>query len=116
MTFLQLTQGRLEATSIGHQADEEAHVAALAAVRSQLIDVLGLPLLALEWTPIDHGHALMALDPSGQVVTVEVLRELGPAGLLAALVVAFTPVSVLARTAEEVEAEQAQLEQEHKEL
>ncbi|ETJ06050.1 MAG: hypothetical protein Q605_AUC00386G0001, partial [Actinomyces urogenitalis DORA_12] len=32
MTFLQLTQGRLEATSIGHQADEEAHVAALAAV------------------------------------------------------------------------------------
>lgn len=37
-------------------------------------------------------------------------------GLLAALVVTFTPVSVLARTAEEVEAEQAQLEQEHKEL
>lgn len=85
MTFLQLTQGRLEATSIGHQADEEAHVAALAAVRRQLIDVLGLPLLPLEWTPIDHGHALTALDPTGQVVTVEVLRELGPAGLLAAL-------------------------------
>lgn len=37
-------------------------------------------------------------------------------GLLAVLVMAFTPVSVLARTAEEVEAEQAQLEQEHKEL
>lgn len=85
MTFLQLTQGRLEATSIGHQADEEAHVAALAAVRRQLIDVLELPLLPLEWTPIDHGHALTALDPTGQVVTVEVLRELGPAGLLAAL-------------------------------
>ncbi len=35
---------------------------------------------------------------------------------LAVMVMAFTPVSGLARTAQEVEAEQAQLEQEHKEL
>lgn len=85
MTFLQLTQGRLEATSIGRRADEDSHVAALTAVRSQLIDVLGRPLLPVEWTQTGHGHALTALDPSGQVVTVEVLREVGPADLLAAM-------------------------------
>ncbi|WP_172119428.1 hypothetical protein [Actinomyces faecalis] len=85
MTFLQLTQGRLEAVSIGSAADEEAQAAALAAVRGQLVDVLGRPLLPLEWTEVDHGHALTALDPSGQVVTVEVVRSLSPAGLLAAL-------------------------------
>ena len=85
MTFLQLTEGRLEAASIGYLADGDSRAAVLRAVRGQLVDVLGRPLLPLGWTEVDRGHALTALDPSGQVVTVEVLDELEPAGLLTAL-------------------------------
>ena len=76
MTLFELKDGRLGPASPGRPADDGATGWALAAVRHQLTEILGWPVLPIAWSQIEGGDALTALDPIGQVIHLEVLRML----------------------------------------
>ena len=85
MTLFELKDGRLGPASPGRPADDGATGWALAAVRHQLTEILGWPVLPISWSRIEGGDALTALDPIGQVIHLEVLRTLDASALLAAM-------------------------------
>ncbi len=85
MTLFELKDGRLGPASPGRPADDDATGWALAAVRHQLTEILGWPVLPISWSRIEGGDALTALDPIGQVIHLEVLRMLDASALLAAM-------------------------------
>ena len=85
MTLFELKDGRLGPASPGRPADDGATGWALAAVRHQLTEILGWPVLPISWSRIEGGDALTALDPIGQVIHLEVLRMLDASALLAAM-------------------------------
>ena len=85
MTLFELKDGRLGPASPGRPADDGATGWALAAVRHQLTEILGWPVLPIFWSRIEGGDALTALDPIGQVIHLEVLRTLDASALLAAM-------------------------------
>ena len=85
MTLFELKDGRLGPASPGRPADDGATGWALAAVRHQLTEILGWPVLPIAWSRIEGGDALTALDPIGQVIHLEVLRTLDASALLAAM-------------------------------
>ena len=85
MTLFELKDGRLGPASPGRPADDDATGWALAAVRHQLTEILGWPVLPIAWSRIEGGDALTALDPIGQVIHLEVLRTLDASALLAAM-------------------------------
>ena len=85
MTLFELKDGRLGPASPGRPADDGATGWALAAVRHQLTEILGWPVLPISWSRIEGGDALTALDPIVQVIHLEVLRTLDASALLAAM-------------------------------
>lgn len=84
MTLFELQDGRLSAASGGRPVGGDARLQVLTAVRSQLGEVLRRPLLPVVWTGVEGGQSLTALDPAGQVVTVEVLAVLDATALVSA--------------------------------
>ncbi len=84
MTLFELQDGRLSAARGGRPVGGDARLQVLTAVRSQLGEVLRRPLLPVVWTGVEGGQSLTALDPAGQVVTVEVLAVLDATALVSA--------------------------------
>ena len=57
MTLFELKDGRLGPASPGRPADDDATGWALAAVRHQLTEILGWPVLPIAWSQIEGGDA-----------------------------------------------------------
>ncbi|VEG27964.1 restriction system modified-DNA reader domain-containing protein [Actinomyces howellii] len=93
MTIFELKGTRLVPASLGSAAGAPERGAALRAAGGQLVDVLRRPLLTVAHDRVEGGESLIALDPTGQVVTVEVLDRLTPERLQAAMSRAGTNVA-----------------------
>ncbi|WP_448073519.1 hypothetical protein [Georgenia yuyongxinii] len=91
MPFFEFDAGRLVPAQFGRPVAEGIGPELLQAVREQVLDVVQRPLFPVTWhgAPPRAGEPavprLTAMDPSGQVVTVEVVDRLDPATLVAAL-------------------------------
>lgn len=85
MALFEIDNGRLAPAQFGRPADEEAQDSALVAVRQQIVEVLHRPLFPVVWESKAGGETLTALDPAGQVVTVEVVRVLDSATIVGAM-------------------------------
>ncbi|MPV38644.1 restriction system modified-DNA reader domain-containing protein [Georgenia subflava] len=96
MPFFEFDDGRLVPARFGYSVAAEIEPSILEAVRNQVLEVVERPLFPVSW----HGDGrrtgtyrdseapeprLTAMDPSGQVVTVEVVERLSPAALVDAL-------------------------------
>ncbi len=86
MALFELNEGRLAFTSLGDPGNDDVRGAALAAIREQVVEVLGRPLFPLGWSRKGRVEALTALDPSGRVTVVEVAESFGAQELVDALV------------------------------
>ncbi|MDO4244138.1 MAG: hypothetical protein Q4C85_10350 [Actinomyces sp.] len=93
MTIFELKGTRLVPASLGSAAGAPERSTALRAAGGQLVDVLRRPLLTVAHDPVDGGETLVALDPTGQIVTVEVLDRLSAQRLQAAMSRAGTNVA-----------------------
>ncbi len=85
MAVFALEGGRLVPAPNVELAQHGVVLQALAAIRERLIDLLGVPLFPVAWTRAEGEESLIALDPTGQIVSVEVLERLDSAALLASL-------------------------------
>ncbi|TRW43139.1 hypothetical protein [Georgenia yuyongxinii] len=91
MPFFEFDAGRLVPAQFGRPVAESIDPELLQAVRDQVLDLVQQPLFPVTWhgDPARAGEAavprLTAMDPSGQVVTVEVVDRLDPVALVAAL-------------------------------
>lgn len=88
MLLFEFAGGQLIPTRVGSQALPAIDPAVLSAVRDQVLQIIGRPLFPVRW----DSHAaqgepdrLVAMDASGQVVSVEVLAALDSGGLVDAL-------------------------------
>ncbi len=83
MALFELDDGRLVPAQFGRVVDGGMTPDVLAAVRTQVLEIVSRPLLPIAWRNVtrphsgaaDH-HRLTALDASGQVVAVEVVENL----------------------------------------
>lgn len=91
MALFEFDEGRLIPAQFGHPVDTEIDPQILESVRTQVLEVIARPLFPVTWQDApqpgaDHGvQRLTAIDPTGQVVAVEVLEKLDSAGLIRAL-------------------------------
>lgn len=93
MTIFELKGTRLVPASLGVTVGSPERSAAMEAAGLQVVDVLRRPLLTVVRDRVDGGDSLVALDATGQVVTVEILDVLTAERLLAAMSRAGTNVS-----------------------
>lgn len=88
MAVFALNNGKLVTAPAFHDSDNEASAEALAAVRDSALELIDRPLFSVGWVTGDardnHQQSLIALDSSGQVVTIDVIDELTARGLIAA--------------------------------
>lgn len=84
MTVLELMDRRLRPAVLGAPGGREARAVVRQALRTQLVEVVARPLLAVEWS-LGPQDWLTALDGTGQVVTVGLLERLDAAALVAAM-------------------------------
>ena len=73
MGVFELRDGRLVAAS--HVSAGDVDDSLLSAVRAQSLELIERPLFPVGWIG-DAGESLVALDPTGQVVTIEVIAYL----------------------------------------
>lgn len=92
MLLFEYDSGHLYATRLGAASSQGVDPSVMAAVRDSVLEVVGRPLFPVQWAGSQGSHAareephrLVAMDPSGQVVSVEVLGALDSVGLVAAL-------------------------------
>lgn len=92
MLLFEFDQGHLFPTQLGWRAAEDIDPEVLGAVRDQVLELIGRPLFPIRWTGADGLHAargepnrLVAMDASGQVVSVEVVAALDSVRLVDAL-------------------------------
>lgn len=89
MAVFALEDGRLVAAQSYDLQGTELARESLAAIRERVIDLLGSPLFPVAWqneqSESGPRESLIALDPTGQICTVEVLETLDSNELLAAL-------------------------------
>ncbi|MDU0968342.1 MAG: hypothetical protein E7A62_06130 [Actinomycetaceae bacterium] len=92
MALFELERGRLIPAQFGRPIEQGLGPDILESIRSQVLEVIGRPLFPVAWqvpeseTGPDGGpHCLTALDASGQVVSVEVLRRLDAVSLISAM-------------------------------
>ncbi len=82
MTLFELENGRLVPAQFGRDVPEGFTPEVLGAIRAQVLDIVARPLFPITWSHMGRrdfdaqGSRLTALDASGQVVSVEVTREL----------------------------------------
>ncbi|MCF2706671.1 hypothetical protein I6E29_05240 [Arcanobacterium haemolyticum] len=84
MAVFALEGGRLVPAQYVELADSGVVAQAIAAIRERVVDLLDVPLFPVAWQSGER-ESLIALDPTGQIVTVEVLARLDSAELLSAL-------------------------------
>ncbi len=89
MAVFALEGGRLVAAQSFELHGTELAAQSLAAIRESVIELLETPLLPIAWqnesSPAGSRDSLLALDATGQVVTIEVVEHLDSDELLAAL-------------------------------
>lgn len=105
MSFFELVGGQLHPVREPEDVSQETRESVLHATRMQAIELIGRPLFPIAWTAesaeptptgrraararahhrIDAPSQLICLDPSGQIVTVEVIAELDSPALVGAL-------------------------------
>lgn len=93
MLLFEFDDGELFPAQIGSAGSGELDPEVLAAVREHVLEVIGKPLFAVRWDTEGTGpenagpepYRLIAMDASGQVVSVEVVRTLTSATLVDAL-------------------------------
>lgn len=92
MLLFEFDQGDLFPTQLGWRASGDIDPEVMAAVRDHVLQLIGRPLFPIQWTGADGAHAgrgepnrLVAMDASGQVVSVEVVSALDSVGLVDAL-------------------------------
>ena len=82
MALFELENGRLVPAQFGRDVPEGFTPDVLAAIRAQVLDIVSRPLFPIKWSawhsehPDQDNSRLTALDASGQVVAVEVMRVL----------------------------------------
>lgn len=93
MLLFEFDNGNLIPAQFGASTGGEIDADVMVAVRDHVLQIIGKPLFPVQWDAQSHGaHAaqgdpdsLVAMDASGQVVTVEVRRVLDSRTLVAAL-------------------------------
>lgn len=81
MALFELENGRLIPAQFGHDVPEGFTDDVLGAIRTQVLEIVSRPLFPIAWTAEGRSNGaecsrLTGLDPSGQVVAVEVMRRL----------------------------------------
>ncbi len=82
MALFELENGRLVPAQFGRDVPEGFTPEVLSAIRAQVLDIVSRPLFPIKWSawhsdqPDQENSRLTALDASGQVVAVEVMRVL----------------------------------------
>lgn len=90
MLLFEFDQGQLHAARVGSGQGDCPDPEVMSALRDSILQIVGRPLFPVRWNDSGHGgfdgpDRLVAMDPSGQVVSVEVVPELTSAGLVEAL-------------------------------
>ncbi|MGO1592175.1 MAG: hypothetical protein ACTHW1_06950 [Ancrocorticia sp.] len=89
MSVFALENGRLVPAHAVNAGDAGVTAESLAAIRERVVELIDVPLFPVAWQsePAGEGskESLIALDPAGQTVTVEVLNVLNADELLGAL-------------------------------
>ena len=92
MLLFEYDAGHLYAARLGTTPSREVDPEVMDAVRDSVLEIVGRPLFPVQWQGSEGTHAapaephrLVAMDPSGQVVSVEVLGALDSVSLVAAL-------------------------------
>ncbi len=92
MRLFEYDSGQLHATRVGAARSADVDPEVMEAVRDSVLHIIGRPLLPIRWIGSDGSHALpdgphrlIAMDSSGQVVSIEVLAALDSVGLVGAL-------------------------------
>ncbi len=91
MSLFELDEGRLVPAEFGHEAEGGFSDEVLETVRRQVLEIVSRPLFPITWRdvtrPLDPEDSprLTALDASGQVVAVEVVRSLSADRLIDSL-------------------------------
>ncbi|WP_067782191.1 hypothetical protein [Actinomyces vulturis] len=85
MALYELAEAQLVPAQFGRPAEASAIRDALEAVRTQILDVLSLPIFPISWQPLGYGDALTALNPAGDVVVVMVSEHMDAATLIGGL-------------------------------
>lgn len=92
MLIFEYESGNLYATRLGTESSDGVDPEVMAAVRDSVLEIVGRPLFPILWSGSEGTHAgreephrLVAMDPSGQVVSVEVVGALDSISLVAAL-------------------------------
>lgn len=92
MALFEFDAGRLIPAQFGTPLESGLTAEVMASLRLQVLDVIDRPLFPVAWAntegdqqPDGGPHSLTALDPSGQVVLVELMARLDPVSLIAAL-------------------------------
>ncbi|MDO5060751.1 MAG: hypothetical protein Q4D73_03855 [Actinomycetaceae bacterium] len=87
MPLFELDGGQLIPAQFGRTVDAGISPEILASVRDQVLEIIGRPLFPITWAEdvVGGQPRLTALDPSGQVVSVEVLPLLDSATMIESL-------------------------------
>ncbi len=92
MALFEFVEGHLHPARVGVQAGPDVEPEVLSAVRDHVLELIRRPLFPVRWdvaagSPAARGEPtrLIAMDPSGQVVSVEVMAMLDAEGLVEAL-------------------------------
>ncbi|HLT83794.1 MAG TPA: hypothetical protein VKZ83_06145 [Phototrophicaceae bacterium] len=85
MPLFEFDAGQLVRAQVGHAVPDPVGPGVLEAVRAQILEILGLPVFPVTWQDDDGAPRLTAMDPSGHVVSIEVLDRLDAGSLVAAL-------------------------------
>ena len=73
MPLFEFDAGQLVPVQVGHAVTDPIEPAVLDAVRAQVLEILPLPVIPVTWHDDDRPPPLTAMDPVGQVVSIEVL-------------------------------------------
>lgn len=85
MPLFEFDAGHLVPAQVGHVVTDPVEPAVLDAVRAQVLEILRLPVFPVTWQDDDGAPRVTAMDPSGHVVSIEVLDLLDATALVAAL-------------------------------
>lgn len=85
MPLFEFEAGQLIPAQVGHAVTDPVEPAVLDAVRAQVLEILRLPVLPVTWQDDDGTPRLTAMDPVGNVVSIEVVERLDARSLVAAL-------------------------------
>lgn len=92
MLLFEYDSGQLFAARLGVSRSKDVDPGVMTAVRDSVLEIIGRPLFSVQWQSSGGNHAapgephrLVAMDPAGQAVSVEVLGALDSVNLVGAL-------------------------------